>query len=138
MSQPTEILIVDDYDADALLLQLMLKRNGVANPMYILEDGRAALDFILGISTKPFSGVVIMDIRLPKLDGLDVLRRLRQNPETRQLPVIITSGVIERERDAALHLGANACLAKPIRFETLRTVLDGCGFVWNFTDKESK
>ena len=144
MLQPVEILVVEDYESDAHLLQLLLKRHHILNKTHVVTDGSSALDFLFARGAyanragEPFPGVVIMDIRLPKLDGWEVLRQIRQNPYTRDLPVIIMSGsLLERENVTAQELGANACLSKPFNIQILRDALNKCGFSWAIAEPET-
>jgi two-component system response regulator len=144
MLQPFEILVVEDYEPDAHLLQLLLKRHHILNKAHAVTDGSSALDFLFARGTysdrasEPLPGVVIMDIRLPKLDGWEVLRQIRQNPLTNDLPVIIMTGsLFEKEQQAAHLLGANACISKPIRIEALRSALNQCGFSWAIAEPET-
>src|SRR5579884_3816812 len=137
MSQPQEILVVEDYEADAHLLQLLFRRNHILNRVHVVPDGSAAMDFIFARGTfadraaEPLPVVVFMDIRLPKMDGWEVLRQLRADPRTRNLPVIMMSGsLFDREIERALEMGANACVPKPVQLEELREAFKKCGITW--------
>ena len=143
MLQTVEILVVEDYEPDAHLLQLLLKRHHILNTVHTVTDGSAALDFLFARGTyarrgnEPLPGVVIMDIRLPKLDGWQVLRQIRENPRTRDLPVILLSGsLFEEEQERAKNLGANGCLEKPVKIESLRDMLNKCGFSWAIAEPQ--
>src|SRR5579884_1198327 len=94
MPEPVEILVVEDYEPDAQLLRLLFRRHHISNSVHVAIDGSAAMDFIFARgrhanrASDPLPLVVIMDIRLPKMDGWEVLRQLRADPRTRELPVI--------------------------------------------------
>lgn len=129
-----EILLVEDYEADAFLLQIQFRRHHILNPLHLVTDGVAALDFIFargefaGRVNEPLPAALILDIRLPKLDGWEVLRVLRQDPRTRDLPVIVLTGsLFRKELEFAALFGAKACLAKPAHISDLRDAFDGCG-----------
>lgn len=137
MSEPVEILLVEDYEPDAQLISILLKKHRIANKIHFARDGSEALDFVFcrgAHRERRFDhppGVVLLDIRLPKLDGWEVLRQIRQDPRTRNLPVVIMSGsLFAEDLEKARHVGALGCLAKPIRFETLRDLLTESGFTW--------
>lgn len=144
MSQPVEILVVEDYEADAHLLQLLFRRNHILNPVHVVSDGTMAMDFILGRGThaaraeEPLPVVVIMDIRLPKMDGWEALRRLRADPRTRDLPVIMMSGsLFDREIERAMEMGANACVSKPVQIDELRDAFKKCGITWAIAEQHA-
>ncbi|MDB6020611.1 MAG: rcp1 [Pedosphaera sp.] len=144
MLHPAEILVVEDYEPDAHLLQLLLKRNLVANKLHVVADGREALDYVFcrgdysARGSERLPGVIILDIRLPKMDGWEVLRQLRLDPLTNNLPVIMVSGLLlDKEVETAARLGANACIAKPIQIGALRAKLNQCGFAWMISESES-
>ncbi|HZQ47099.1 MAG TPA: response regulator [Verrucomicrobiae bacterium] len=137
MSEPVEILLVEDYEPDAQLVSILLKRNRIANKVHLVRDGGEALDFLFcrgAYHRRSFEhppGVVLLDIRLPKLDGWEVLHRLRQDPRTSRIPVVIMSGSIYAEdMEKGKQLGALGCLSKPVPFEKLRELLTESGFVW--------
>ena len=116
---------------------LLLKRNRIANKVQVVHDGCQALDFIFcrgAYSANSFEHlprVVFLDIRLPKVDGWEVLRQIKQDHRTRAVPVIMISGsLFLQELITARELGADGCIAKPSNTEQLRQVLVQCGFVW--------
>jgi two-component system response regulator len=141
MSQPVDILVVEDYEPDAHLLQLLFRRNHIMNEVHVAEDGSAAMDYIFargihaGRASEPMPMVVIMDIRLPKVDGWEVLRQLREDPRTHDLPVIMMSGsLFEKEVERAAALGANACISKPMQIEEFHDAMKKCGIAWAIAD----
>ena len=139
MKEPVEILLVEDYEPDAHFITRLLGKNRVTNKLQIVSDGAAALDFVFcrrayrtrDIAKPP--GVVLLDTRLPKVDGWEILRQIKEDPRTRKIPVIIITGsVFEEDLAKGEALGADGCLAKPVRFEALREVLNRARFVWSF------
>ena len=134
MTERAEILLVEDYEPDARLIALLLQRNGVTNKLHIVRDAVEALDFILergepkNQSAKCCLGVVLVDIHLPKMDGWDVLRQIKQNAPTRDIAVIMLSGhVFPEDEQQAGELGALGCLVKPVAFDKLRDLLSDAG-----------
>jgi len=121
-----EILIVEDNPEDAELMLRSLKKMNLANQVIHLEDGAEALDFILtqGIYAQRKNiiapRVVLLDLKLPKVHGLEVLKEIKSNPETKNIPVvIITSSREDPDIKKAYDLGANSYIVKPIDFRSL-------------------
>lgn len=144
MSEPVEILLVEDYEPDTQLVSILLKKNRIANKVHLVRDGGEALDFMFcrgkynnrGFDQPP--GVILLDIRLPKLDGWEVLRQLRQDPRTSRIPVVVMSGSMYAEDvKKGEQLGALGFLSKPIQFEKLRELLTEYGFVWLLLGQQS-
>src|SRR5689334_14293899 len=137
MSEPVEILLVEDYEPDTQLVSILLKKNRIANKVHLVRDGGEALDFLFcrgKYTNRSFDkppGVILLDIRLPKLDGWEVLRQLRQDPRTSSIPVVMLSGsVFAGDLEKARQFGVLGCLPKPIQFEKLRELLTESRFVW--------
>lgn len=131
-----DILRVEDNPNDAELALHALKKNNLANRVEWVKDGEAALDFLFhrnAYADRPntLPRVVLLDLRLPKVDGIEVLRQLRGNPVTRELPVVVlTSSKEERDVIDTYKLGVNSYVAKPVAFdEFARTVAD-LGMYW--------
>lgn len=122
MRKSTILLVEDNPDDEALTLRA-LKSHNLANEVIVARDGSQALDFLFRAAEGGAGGsanlpeLVLLDIKLPGLDGLEVLRRLRQNPRTRRLPVVmLTSSVEDADRLASYDLGANSYVRKPVDF----------------------
>jgi two-component system response regulator len=118
------ILLVEDNPDDELLTLRALKKNGVRNEVVVAHDGVEALDYLF--ASGPYSGrdpavmpqLILLDLKLPKLDGLEVLKRLRSDERTRRLPVVIlTSSREHRDMLDGYGLGANSYVRKPVDFE---------------------
>ncbi|HLY66143.1 MAG TPA: response regulator [Chloroflexota bacterium] len=109
------ILLVEDNPDDEELTRIALKENNILNELVVAHDGAEALDYLFGDNTLP--QVVLLDLKLPKVDGLDVLRRLRSTDRTKLLPVVIlTSSKEEQDLVEGYSLGANSYVRKPIDF----------------------
>ncbi len=122
--QPPIILLVEDNPDHEVLALRALTRNGIANEVVVARDGAEALDYLFG--TGAYAGrdtatrpqVVLLDLKLPKVDGLEVLRRMRADERTRFLPVVIlTSSDEEQDMLQGYQLGANSYIRKPVEFE---------------------
>ncbi len=131
------ILLVEDNPDDEALTLRALKKNNIGNELVIVRDGAEALDFLFG--TGAFTGrdpsqlpqVVLLDLKLPKIDGLEVLRRVRENPITQLLPVVIlTSSKEEQDMITSYKLGANSYVRKPVDFNQFVTAVRQLGLYW--------
>jgi two-component system response regulator len=131
------ILLVEDNPDDELLTIRALKNNKIHNEVVVAHNGVEALDFLFGtgahagrdLNTMP--QVVLLDLKLPKLDGLAVLQRLRADPRTKRLPVVIlTSSNEERDRISGYDLGANSYVRKPVDFDEFCEAARQLGLYW--------
>lgn len=131
-----DILLVEDNPSDAELAIHSLKKHNLANRLEWVKDGEAALDYLFhrgAYANVPNSlpRIVLLDLRLPKVDGLEVLKQIRANPETRELPVVVlTSSKEERDVAEAYSLGANSFVAKPVNFDEFSRVVAELGMYW--------
>ena len=106
-----------------------LRRGNVTNPIQVARDGEEALEMIFSVEVIPC--VVLLDIKLPKLDGLDVLKHIRENERTRLLPVVIlTSSSQQRDIIESYNLGANSYVRKPVDFEQFSKAVAQLGLYW--------
>lgn len=136
MQQKTILLIEDNPDDEALTLRA-LKRNNILNEVVVARDGVEALDYLFGVGlhtgrdTSQLPEVVLLDLKLPKIDGLDVLRRIRSEPLTHRLPVVIlTSSNEERDIISGYDLGANSYIRKPVDFNQFMDAVRQLGIYW--------
>ena len=134
------ILLVEDNPNDAELALHALRKGNLANQVDWVKDGEAALDYLLHRGTydgkQGHPKVVLLDLRLPKLDGIDVLRALRANPETRELPVVVlTSSKEERDIVETYRLGVNSYVSKPIVFKEFVETVTSLGLYWVITNR---
>ena len=131
------ILLVEDNADDELLTLRALKNNLIRNEVVVVRDGLEALEYLWGNgnpqehSRGRLPEVVLLDLNLPKLDGLEVLRRLRADERTKLVPVVIlTSSNEERDRLAGYQLGANSYVRKPVDFEEFSEAARQLGLYW--------
>ena len=136
-SVAVEILLVEDNPQDAELTVRALKKHNLANHLHVVEDGAEALDFIFargkyarrGNSAPP--KVILLDLKLPKVSGLEVLRALKQDERTRFIPVVVvTSSREDPDTKAAYALGANSYVVKPVDFESFQHAIENIGLYW--------
>lgn len=134
---PRTILLVEDNPDDEALTLRALRRANVANAVVVARDGTEALDYLFGTGvhagrdTSVLPQVVLLDLKLPKLDGLEVLRRIRADDRTRLLPVVVlTSSNEERDRIESYSLGANSYVRKPVDFVQFADAVRQLGLYW--------
>ena len=132
-----EILLVEDNPQDAELTIRALKRNNLANRLYHVEDGAEALEFLFGRGkyegrrTSISPKVVLLDLKLPKVDGLEVLRSMKSDPRLQTIPVVIvTSSAEHPDVKAAYNLGANGYVIKPVQFDAFMEAMSKIGVYW--------
>ncbi|MGA2599008.1 MAG: response regulator [Bryobacteraceae bacterium] len=131
--EPVEILLVEDNPSDLELTLHALKRHRLANRIEIVRDGQEALDFLLAEDRRSNipPKVILLDLKLPKVDGLDVLRTIKANPVTRAIPVIVlTSSREERDMVEAYKLGVNSYVVKPVDFDQFTEAVRILGMYW--------
>lgn len=133
--EPARILLVEDEPLNVELLQLALNNYNFVNQIDILEDGEQALQYLIGREgnppTHPLPDLVLLDLRLPKINGVQVLQQIRNNPRTRDLVVVIlTSSPEDDQLKACYALGINSYIVKPFGFEKLICVMHKVGLYW--------
>jgi two-component system response regulator len=123
------ILLVEDNASDEKLTLLAFKKCGVSNEVVVARDGAEALDLLFGSS--PLPTLVLLDLKLPKIDGLEVLRRIRADERTKLLPVVImTASKQEEDVFRSYALGANAYVRKPVEFSAFVEASKTLGLFW--------
>ncbi len=132
-----EILLVEDNPADMELTLHALKQNNLANQIHVARDGEEALDFLFcrgAFAAREFGHppkLVLLDLKLPKVEGIEVLRVVKQDPRTRNIPVVIlTSSREDRDRVNGYSLGVNSYLQKPVNFDEFREMVRQLGMYW--------
>ena len=132
MSERIILLVEDNPDDEALTLRA-LRKNNIGNEVVVARDGVEALEYLLGPSgaSRPLPQVVLLDLKLPKIDGLEVLRRVRSEARTRRLPVVIlTSSNEEKDLLSSYDLGANSYIRKPVDFDQFTDAVLQLGLYW--------
>ncbi len=132
-----EILLVEDNPNDVELTLRALKKNHLANRIEVVRDGAEALDFIFGTGAYAHRQhgenpkVILLDLKLPKVDGLEVLRRVKADARTRTIPVVVlTSSREERDIVGSYQLGVNSYIVKPVDFEQFTESVRHLGLYW--------
>lgn len=134
---PVDILIVEDNPNDVELTIRALKKQNLGNKIFVAEDGEEALDFIFcrgkftdRDTTKPIK-VIFLDLKLPKVNGLEVLKEIKSSEKTKKLPVVIvTSSKEDPDIKAAYELGANSYVVKPVNFDDFVQAMQSTGLFW--------
>ena len=139
-----EILLVEDNPHDLELTLRALRKNNLANAITSVTDGEAALDFLFGRGKFAGRGtdhpprVVFLDLKLPKVDGIEVLRQVKADERTKRIPiVVVTSSAEERDRVDSYQLGVNSYVVKPIEFESFVKTISDLGFYWMAVNKSA-
>lgn len=131
------ILLVEDNPDDEELTLLSLRKNSLAHEIVVVRDGVEAIEFLFGMGkhagrdVSRVPTVILLDLKLPKLDGLGVLKRLRANERTRMLPVVVlTSSSQDADVIASYNLGANSYVRKPVEFGAFVDAVSSLGLYW--------
>ncbi len=131
-----EILIIEDNPNDAEMALRAFKKNNIANHVLVIEDGEEALDFFnyrgkFANRSKGRPKIVLLDLKLPKISGLEVLRELKSNPQTRIIPVIVlTTSKEENDIIESYRLGVNSYIVKPVDFDKFVDAVRELGMYW--------
>lgn len=133
-----DLLLVEDNPDDAEMAIRQLRKNNMANNLFHVKDGQEALDFIFStgsyhdrtdIAQRP--KIILLDIQMPKVNGIEVLQRLKSDSQTRSIPVVIlTSSAEDPDIQKCYALGANSYIVKPVNFESFAEAIKNLGFYW--------
>ena len=131
------ILLVEDNPDDEELTLRALRKSNIANEVFVARDGQEAIDFLFatgkyaGSDPKALPAVVLLDLKLPKLNGIDVLNRLRADPRTRLIPVVVlTSSSEDEDMLRSYESGANSYVRKPVEFPAFAAAVTQLGIYW--------
>jgi two-component system response regulator len=132
-----EILLVEDNPNDVELTLRALKKRNLANKVHVVKDGAEALEFIFGTGTyaerdiNQMPKVILLDLKLPKVDGLEVLRKVKSDERTKVIPVVVlTSSKEESDLVESYRLGANSYITKPVDFDKFAQTVSEMGLYW--------
>ena len=135
--QPVFILLVEDNPADAELAMRALRRGRISNQIKLLEDGAEALDFIFcrgeyaHREITDYPKMILLDLKLPKVSGLEVLKQLKSDPRTQMIPIVVlTSSAHDSDVIESYKLGVNSYIVKPVDFEQFNKAVEQLGFYW--------
>ena len=137
MSSAGEILLVEDNPNDVRLTLHALAQHQIAHRVDVVRDGAEALDFLFCTGAhaqrqgSPAPLVILLDLKLPLVDGVEVLRQVKADPRTQMIPVVVlTTSAEQRDIDASYRLGANSYIVKPVDFDTFTEVMRQVGAYW--------
>ncbi|QPC83953.1 response regulator [Phototrophicus methaneseepsis] len=127
-----KILLVEDSSDDQLLIQRAFRKHNIVNDIDIAMDGVEALDYLFSADVpQPLPQLILLDVKLPRVDGLEVLRKVRANNRTRLVPVVmLTSSDEERDIVESYELGANSYVRKPVDFHQFANAVSQLGLYW--------
>jgi CheY-like chemotaxis protein len=124
--ETVSIILIEDDDGHATLVQRNLRRAGISNGFLRFADGQQALDYFFG---DPPGGVVLLDLKMPRVDGFEVLRRLKEAPQTAAVPVIVLTTTDDpREIERCYELGCNVYITKPVEYDAFIEAVRRLGF----------
>ena len=147
MNEPNavELLLVEDNPEDLELALRSLRKANLANHIHVARDGAEALDFIFcegahaGRSMADAPKLILLDLKLPKIDGIDVLRRIKGDPRTKTIPVVmLTSSKEQSDVVASYQLGVNSYIVKPVNFEQFNQAVRELGLFWLLLNQPPK
>jgi len=126
-----EILLVEDNPDDAGLTIRALKKHNLSNHLLHLQDGEEALNFLFAKELSQLPKLILLDLKMPKVDGIEVLRKVKSDPEKKIIPVVVlTSSKEERDIIESYKLGVNAYIVKPVDFDKFVQAVSEIGFFW--------
>lgn len=148
VTEEKHVLLVEDNPDDVTLTQMAFQRCRIANPLVVVYDGQEALDFLFGQGkytgrdTSNIPAVIILDLKLPFVSGLEILKQIRMNVETSRIPVVVLSSSIDqKEINACFDMGINRYCRKPDKFEQFTKIIDEIRNTWlqeDLPDTQSK
>jgi len=145
MTEKPDIILVEDSASDAELTIRALRKNNIINQLVHLEDGEEALEFIFAIgkyadrSIDDLPKVILLDLKMPKISGLEVLRKIKSDERTKSIPIVLlTSSKEENDIVDAYQLGVNSYIVKPMEFENFVKVVSDIGLYWLLVNQPPK
>lgn len=145
MEIAAEIILVEDNPSDADLIKRALNKNNVANKILHLKDGQEVIDYLFGEgqwkgrTTANTPKVILLDLKMPKVSGIEVLKKIKSNEETRSIPVVIlTSSKEDPDIKECYKLGVNSYVVKPVGFEEFSSTVAQLGLYWLLINQQPK
>ena len=139
--KPFAVLMAEDEAHDIVATKRAWQKSNILNPLYVVNDGEACLAFLhqrekyRDVKTAPRPGILLLDIKMPKMDGLRVLKHIREDDELHRLPVImLTSSKAEEDRLKSYDLGVNAYIVKPVGFANLSEAVKTINLFWELVE----
>lgn len=131
------ILVADDDEEDRMLIQDAMEESKLLNPLHFVVDGQEVMDYLLrkgkfaDSEKNPLPGLILLDLNMPKMDGREVLREIKNNPELRSIPIIVlTTSKAEEDILRTYDLGVNSYITKPVTFDGLVDIVKNLGKYW--------
>lgn len=144
-SEIIEILLVEDRPEDAEMTMMALKDSNLINNIHWVEDGEEALDYLFARnkyaenSHAQIPYLILLDLKMPKVGGLEVLKQIKKDPKTKKIPVVVlTTSRTSNEVSEAYELGANSYIVKPVDFEQFTQTVKEIGLYWTILNQPSK
>ena len=126
-----EILLIEDSMDDAELTIRALKKRNLANRLLHINDGEKALEYLFNPNNNHFPKIILLDLKMPKVDGIQILKQLKNDPAKKVIPVVVlTSSKEERDIVETYNLGVNAYIVKPVQFDKFMEAVDQLGMFW--------
>jgi len=137
--QEIELLLVEDNPSDEELTLHVLHKHNLANRIRVARDGAEALDYLFGSAAEQFLKLVLLDLKLPKVNGIEVLGRLKSDPRTKKIPVVVlTSSREDKDLLACYELGVNSYIVKPVDFAQFTESVRQLGLYWLLLNQQTK
>ena len=137
LSEPLNLLLVEDNDAHAEMVKRSFEQHEIANKIHHVDDGQKALDYIFNegdysdAEQYPSPNCILLDLRLPKVDGLEVLRRIKTDENTQRIPVVVlTTSSADKDIAMSYEYHANSYVVKPMDFDKFEGLMDDLGYYW--------
>lgn len=138
-NMPVEILLIEDNSEDAELTIRVLKKHKLANNLVHLQDGEAAIDFLFAERSNNVPRLILLDLKMPKVDGIEVLKKIKNDEQKKVIPVVVlTSSKEERDVIESYKLGVNAYVVKPVEFEKFVEAVAQLGLFWLLLNQPSR